>query len=228
MRVLFDEIITTGFVYFGVIMNKDELIKLGLSSEQAVAVLELLKPSLGAMSKLDAVNDELEKARETIAERNNQIDGLKSAQGDANTLRKQIALLQEQNAAAENKYKAELLASRKSYAVRQALLEAEQKPQNVKIVMEQLDLDKVFIDDNGNLTGFQEQQARLVKEAPYLFKSEQAQPQVKNGFSVHGASEQQSQTISNENNKKHVAGAEFGRKLAAVTLQSQGITLNQK
>ena len=208
-------------------MNKDELIKLGLSNEQASSVLELFKPAFGAMSKLETVNAELEKARETIAERNNQIEGLKSAQGDANALRKQIALLQEQNAAAESKYKSELLASRKSYAVRQALLEAEQKPQNVKIVMEQLDLDKVFIDDNGNLTGLQEQQARLVKEAPYLFKLESAQPQVKNGFSVHGASEQSVQNVSNENNKQPVASAEFGRKLAAVTLQSQGIKINE-
>lgn len=202
-------------------MNKDELIKLGLSPEQATSVMQLAKPYMDAQSRLDAANQELTQARATIAERDKQIDGLKTANSDSKALQKQIAELQAANAEAESKYKAELLASRKSYAVKQALLEAEQKPQNVKIVMDQIDMDKVFIDDNGNLTGFQEQQSRLFKDAPYLFKTESAQPQVKNGFNVHGAGAQP-QSTQNEQ-KPGIANADFGRKLAAITLQSQGL-----
>ena len=82
---------------------------------------------------------------------------------------------------------------------------------------------KVFIDDNGNLTGFQEQQARLLKDAPYLFKTENTQPQVKNGFTVHGAGAQP-QNIQNEQ-KPGIANADFGRKLATITLQSQGLSI---
>ena len=202
-------------------MNKDELIKLGLSPEQATSVLQLAKPAMDAQARLDSVNRELAQAKATIAERDKQIDGLKTANSDSKALQKQIAELQAANAEAESKYKAELLASRKSYAVKQALLEAEQKPQNVKIVMDQIDMDKVFIDDNGNLTGFQEQQTRLLKDAPYLFKTESAQPQVKNGFNVHGAGAQP-QSTQNEQ-KPGIANADFGRKLAAITLQSQGL-----
>lgn len=202
-------------------MNKDELIKLGLSPEQATSVLQLAKPAMDAQARLDSVNQELAQAKATIAERDKQIDGLKTANSDSKALQKQIAELQAANAEAESKYKAELLASRKSYAVKQALLEAEQKPQNVKIVMDQIDMDKVFIDDNGNLTGFQEQQTRLLKDAPYLFKTECAQPQVKNGFNVHGAGAQP-QSPQNEQ-KPGIANADFGRKLAAITLQSQGL-----
>ena len=202
-------------------MNKDELIKLGLSAEQAASVIQLAKPYIEAQSRLDAINQELTQAKNTIAERDKQIDGLKTANSDSKALQKQIAELQAKNVEAEIKYKAELQASRKSYAVKQALLEAEQKPQNVKIVMDQFDMDKVFIDDNGNLTGFQEQQARLLKDAPYLFKTESAQPQVKNGFNIHGAGAQP-QTNDNEQ-KPAIANADFGRKLAAITLQSQGL-----
>ena len=202
-------------------MNKDELIKLGLSPEQAASVLQIAKPYLDAQSRLDAVSQELAQARTTIAERDKQIDSLKSIDGESRSLKKQIEQLQAQNIEAENKYKAELLASRKSYAVKQALMEAEQKPQNMKIVMDQIDMDKVFIDDNGNLTGFQEQQSRLLKDAPYLFKTEIAQPQVKNGFTVHGAGAQL-QSIQNEQ-KPAIANADFGRRLAAITLQSQGL-----
>ncbi len=202
-------------------MNKEELIKIGLSPEQAAAVIQLAKPLADAQARLDAVNQELVQAKATISERDKQIDGLKTANSDSKALQKQIAELQAANAEAENKYKAELLASRKSYAVKQALLEAEQKPQNVKIVMDQIDMDKVFIDDNGNLTGFQEQQSRLLKDAPYLFKTESAQPQVKNGFTVHGAGAQP-QLPQNEQ-KPGIANADFGRKLAAITLQSQGL-----
>lgn len=202
-------------------MNKDELVKLGLSPEQAASVMQLAKPYIDAQSRLDAVNQELAQVRNTIAERDKQIDGLKTANSDSKALQKQIAELQAANVEAENKYKAELLASRKSYAVKQALLEAEQKPQNVKIVMDQIDMDKVFIDDNGNLTGFQEQQSRLLKDAPYLFKTESTQPQVKNGFNVHGAGAQP-QTNTNEQ-KPGIANADFGRKLAAITLRSQGL-----
>lgn len=202
-------------------MNKEELIKIGLSPEQAAAVIQLAKPLADAQARLDAVNQELVQAKATISERDKQIDGLKTANSDSKALQKQIAELQAANTEAENKYKAELLASRKSYAVKQALLEAEQKPQNVKIVMDQIDMDKVFIDDNGNLTGFQEQQSRLLKDAPYLFKTESSQPQVKNGFNVHGAGAQP-QPNTNEQ-KPGIANAEFGRKLAAITLQSQGL-----
>lgn len=202
-------------------MNKEELIKIGLSPEQAAAVIQLAKPLADAQARLDAVNQELVQAKATISERDKQIDGLKTANSDSKALQKQIAELQAANTEAENKYKAELLASRKSYAVKQALLEAEQKPQNVKIVMDQIDMDKVFIDDNGNLTGFQEQQSRLLKDAPYLFKTESAQPQVKNGFTVHGAGAQPQLPQSEQ--KPAIANADFGRKLAAITLQSQGL-----
>lgn len=201
-------------------MNKDELIKIGLSPEQAAAVIQLAKPMADAQARLDAANQALTQARATIIERDKQIDGLKSLDGESRTLKKQIEQLQAENKEAENKYKAELLASRKSYAVKQALLEAEQKPQNVKIVMDQIDLDKVFIDDNGNLTGLQEQQARLFKDAPYLFKTESAQPQVKNGFQIHGTTEQPQ---PQNDTKPSIASADYGRKLAAVTLQSQGL-----
>ena len=109
-------------------MNKDELIKLGLSPEQAASVMQLAKPYMDAQSRLDAANQELTQARATNAERDKQIDGLKTANSDSKALQKQIAELQAANAEAESKYKAELLASRKSYAVKQALLEAEQKP----------------------------------------------------------------------------------------------------
>ena len=202
-------------------MNKDELIKLGLSEEQAASVLQLAKPMMDAQARLESINQELSQAKSTIAERDKQIDGLKTANSESKALQKQIEQLQAENREAENKYKAELLASRKSYAVKQALLEAEQKPQNVKIVMDQIDLDKVFIDDSGNLTGLQEQQMRLLKDAPSLFKTESAQPQVKNGFTVHGAGAQP-QPQQNEQ-KPAIANADFGRKLAAITLQSQGL-----
>lgn len=202
-------------------MNKDDLIKIGLSPEQAASVLQIAKPYIEAQARLDTVSQELTQARATITERDKQIDGLKTANSESKALQKQIEQLQAANAEAENKYKTELLASRKSYAVKQALLEAEQKPQNVKIVMDQIDMNKVFIDDSGNLTGLQEQQMRLLKDAPYLFKTESAQPQVKNGFTVHGAGAQP-QPQQNEQ-KPAIANADFGRKLAAITLQSQGL-----
>lgn len=207
-------------------MTKDELTAIGLTDEQVTAVLNLYKPAADAVSKLDAANEELKRAQATIVERNQQLDGLKTANAESKTLKQQIEQLQAQNKDAEDRYKAELLASKKSFAVRQALLEAEQKPQNVKIVMDQLDLDKVSLDEAGNLTGLYEQQARLLKEAPYLFKTEQSQPKAQNGFAVHGAGAQPEQPAQ-PNAKPGVATAEFGRKLAAVTLQSQGLKLQE-
>jgi len=207
-------------------MNKNELIELGLSPEQAASILELYKPASDALSKLEAANAELERARATIEERNRQLEGLKAANTESRSLKLQIEQLQAQNKEAEDRYKAELLASKKSFAVRQALLEAEQKPQNVKIVMDQLDLDKVSLDNAGNLTGLYEQQVRLLKEAPYLFKPEQAQPKAQNGFAIHGAGAQPEPPVQ-PNAKPGVANAEFGRKLAAVTLQSQGLKLQE-
>lgn len=206
-------------------MNFEELTNMGLTQEQAKAVLDAIKPQIDALSKLEAVSSELERAKATIVERDKQLDLLKDASAESKSLQRQIVHLQAQNVETEERYKKELSASRKAYAVRQALMESEQKPHNVKIVMDQLDLEKIFVDESGSITGLQEQHSKLLQEAPYLFKLENAQTgtRVQNGFSIHGAGATQTQQAASQSKPK-VASADFGRQLAAVALKSQGIT----
>ncbi len=204
-------------------MEKSELLAIGLNEDQASAVIRLFKPYAKDRTSIEQLKEELERAKSAISERDSQIDALKSASGDADSLRAKIEDLQKQNAENEQKYKDQLNASRKAFAVKQAISESKFKPQNAEIIMSQMDLDKIFLDNDGSLTGFNEQHQRLIETAPYLFKHEDVSPSMKNGFFVHGTSEFKPQE---DEHKPFVANAEFGKRLAEMELKQQGLLKN--
>lgn len=152
-------------------MNKEQLIALGLTEEQAKAVVE----GYGIMipkSRLDDKIAELKTAQDLVAERDKQIEKLgKDAKGNEE-LQKQIADLTEANKKAAEEHAAAIHKQAYNHALTTALGGA--KAKNVKALTALLDLDKVKLEGE-SLTGLDEQLKDLKESDAYLFEQEEKQ-----------------------------------------------------
>ena len=150
-------------------MNKEQLIALGLSEEQAAKVIE----GYGVMipkARLDDKITELKTANDTIAERDKQIKDLGKSAGDNEELKKQITDLTEANKKAADEHAAALQKVHYDNALEKALTGA--KARNRKALTALLDLDKVKLEGE-SLTGLDEQLKTLKESDAYLFEEEQ-------------------------------------------------------
>lgn len=154
-------------------MNKEELLKLGLTEEQAEKVMsaniEQLKGFI-PKSRFDEVNNAKKQAEKDLTERDKQLEVLKNSSGDVETLRKTIETLQNDNKAATEKYNEELAKIKLAGAVDTALLGA--NAVNIKAVKALLDMDKIKLDGEV-LLGINEQLEALKtsEDSKMLFKT---------------------------------------------------------
>lgn len=145
------------------------------------------------VSKADfnAANTERKQLTEAIKERDKQLADLKSAEGDAEALKKQIATLQADNKKAAEQYAADLKNVRINAAVDAALTTARAK--NVKAVRALLDLTDANIDDKGVVAGLNEKIKALATGADTSFLFDEspgikgAQPAQSGGHNQGGA-----------------------------------------
>ncbi len=135
-------------------MNKEELLALGLTEEQAEKVLA-----------------ETERLQKTLKERDKQLEGLKKASGDNAELQSQIAALRQQNAEQQKAHKAELAQLKLDNAIDNAITAAGAK--KLKAGRALLDMEKLQLGDDGKLTGWPEQLEALQKSDGYLFAAQQ-------------------------------------------------------
>lgn len=131
-------------------MNKDELLALGLSEEQAEKVLA-----------------EMNALQNTVKERDKQLADLQKAAVGNEELQNQIAALQQQNAEQTRAHKAEMQQLKLDNAIDGALAAAGAR--NGKAVRALLDLSGVKLGEDGKLAGFDEQLAALRQSDGYLF-----------------------------------------------------------
>jgi len=142
-------------------MNKEELLKLGLTEEQAEKVLSANTEQLKGFipkSRFDEVNNAKKQAEKDLTERDKQLETLKNSSGDVETLRKTIETLQNDNKAATEKYNEELAKIKLAGAIDTALLGA--NAVNIKAVKALLDMDKIKLDGEV-LLGINEQLERI-------------------------------------------------------------------
>ncbi len=149
-------------------MNKEGLLSLGLTEEQAEKVLA----EMGSLQK-------------SLKERDKQFSELQKAAEGNEELQKQIADLQKQNAEQEKAHQAELAQVKLNNAIDNALAAAGAK--NNKAVRALLDLSGVKLEEDGKLAGFAEQLEALQKSDGYLF-AETQQPTFR-GFQPGAASD---------------------------------------
>ena len=154
-------------------MKKEDLIKSGLTEEQAEKVLEVNAEQLKGFipkARFDEVNNAKKQAEKDLSDRDKQLETLKNSTGDVETLKQTIETLQNENKAAMDKYNAELAEIKLAGAVDTALLGADAL--NVKAVKALLDMSKIKM-DGGVLLGINEQIESLKKaeDSKMLFKA---------------------------------------------------------
>ena len=137
-------------------MTKEELIKLGLTEEQAEKILGSYVPK----TQLDEKNAEIEALKVSIAE-------LKNSIGEGETLTQQMAQLKTQNAEQQKAHENEMNQLRLDNAINNALLEAGAK--NAKAVRAMLNDKAISIGDDGKISGLAEQITALQKSDAYMF-----------------------------------------------------------
>lgn len=147
-------------------MNKEQLIALGLSEEQADKVIE----GYGQMvpkTRLDTKIQEVTDLKGQLADRDTQLEELKKV--DAEGLQTKITELQTTNEQLKTDYEQKLQQRDFDYELESALRNA--KAKNPKAVKALLDVDKIQL-VNGQFVGLEEQLMPLKTSDDYLFAVE--------------------------------------------------------
>ena len=177
-------------------MKRKELEDLGLSKEQADAVMKINGADIENAKSVSAaeitnLQTEIEGLNGQVKERDKQLETLKKSAGDNAELQKQIEQLQTDNATAKANHESEMNQLKVEYAVEKALTGA--KAKNIKAVKALLDLTDAKLDKDGNVKGLSEQIEKLTtgEDTKFLFDApQQKQQQTFKGFQP-GASAQQ-------------------------------------
>lgn len=163
-------------------MKKEEFTALGISEELAAkAEKASLKELEGYISKeqFDTVSAENKNLKQSVSDRDKQLDTLKKASGDNEDLKKQIETMKQQNREQEEAHKAEIAQIRLDNAIDAALTAAGAK--NIKAVKALLDVSKVKLGDDGKPTELEDQLKAVQKSDAYLFEDKQSSRKFK-GF----------------------------------------------
>lgn len=147
-------------------MNKEDLIAMGLTEEQAKKVMDSLDGNFVTKARFNEINEENKT--------------LKKSSGDNAALQQQISDLQKQNADQQKAHDEELAKLKLDNAVEIALSGA--KARNGKAVKAMLDMSKVKLGEDGKLSGFDEQIEALKKSDAYMFDVQQQTQQQFTGF----------------------------------------------
>jgi hypothetical protein len=161
-------------------MTKEQLKGLGLTDEQVEKVWGEFDGKYIPKHRFDEINSELKQVKDSVKERDGQLETLKKSTGDVEGMKKQIEELQTENKTKEETHASEIKALRVETALTNALTGA--KAKNAKAVKALLALDTVELDENGGIKGLDDQLKALKEKETYLFESEQpasAAPQFK-------------------------------------------------
>lgn len=161
-------------------MKKEDLIAMGLTEEQAKKVMDSLDGNFVTKTRFNEVNEENKTLKQSVADRDKQLEDLKKSSGDNAELKKQIETLQQQNAEQQKAHEAELKQLKLDNAIDTALTAAGAK--NVKAVKPFIDTTKIKLGEDGKLSGLDEQLKEVQKTEGYLFAEKQQKQQTFKGF----------------------------------------------
>lgn len=152
-------------------MTKEKLLEWGLTEEQATKVMEGLNGSFVTKARFNEVNTELTTAKNTIKERDTQLETLKKASGDTKALQDQITQLQADNAQQKKAHEAEIKALKIGNAVDMALTNAKAKNNTAVKALLAAFLEKAELADDGTVKGLDDEIGKLTKgeDTAFLF-----------------------------------------------------------
>lgn len=164
----------------------EKLKAMGYTDEEARKLEKVFKEELDGnyvtKDRFNQVNEDNKTLKSTVKERDTQLESLKKNAGDKEALEAQIEQLKKSNKEAQEKYEADLKASKIKSAVK---LKIGDQVHDTDMVSSLLDLSKIELDDNDNIkSGFDEQFNNLKKDKAFLFKQKDEN---KNNFKFEGA-----------------------------------------
>lgn len=202
-------------------MDKEKLKALGIDDSKADEVLKLFADD-DAKRQEDAKAAALEREqlKESVKNYEAQLASLKQGNGDAEALKAQIAQLEADNKAKAGEYQKSLEAQRVQAAVRLALLSREHRPHDAEIVAGLIDLDRIELDERGNIKrGFDKQLEALEEKRPFLFDQGTKTPTGAKPFAPNPASKPEE-----KKQEKKSIGKELAQRAVSARLRAKGIT----
>ena len=148
-------------------MNKEELIALGLTEEQADKVVGKYENMI-PKARFNEVNEAKKLLEQSISEKEKKLQELTATTIDGEELKKQLSKLQEEAQAKEEEMKANLQNLKIDSAIELALTKAGAK--NNKAVRSLLDMERIVFKDD-KLTGLEEQIKEVQEKDAYLFEN---------------------------------------------------------
>jgi len=154
-------------------MTKEQLIAMGLTDEQAGKVMESLNGNFVTKARFNEVNTELKQAKDTLKERDEQLETLKKSSGDVDALNKKINDLQAENKAKDEQHQAEIKQLKFDTSLNAALAAAKARnPETVKPLLKAF-LEKAELDGE-TIKGLDEEIQKLAaaEDTKFLFNVE--------------------------------------------------------
>lgn len=182
-------------------MKKEDLTKLGLTEDQIKEVQRLNGLDLEPFkAKEQELTGQLTQANSVIEERDKQLSELKNSTGDIETLKSKITQLEADNKTAAEKYQNDLKDLKLSNAIKLAI---NGKVHDEEIASGLFDKSKLILNDDGKVTGLDDQLKNLKETKAFLFKEEKAQEQPKDpmtGFKFGAQNSNPSPTVNEQLN----------------------------
>lgn len=168
-------------------MNKEDLIAMGLTEDQAKKVMDSLDGNYVTKTRFNEVNEENKTLKKSVSDRDKQLEDLKKSSGDNAELKKQIETLQQQNADQQKAHDAEVAQLKLDNAIDASLTAAGAK--NIKAVRAIIDTSKMKLGEDGTVEGLPDAIKAVQKSDSYMFNTVQQKQQVFKGFQP-GASDE--------------------------------------
>lgn len=148
-------------------MDKDELIQLGLTGEQATKIISKITNNYVAKTEIETYKTENEQLKIDIKTRDKQLEELKKI--DAKGLQKKIEELQIENQASKETYEAQIKQIKIDNAIEKALTTA--KAKNIKAVKALLDLENTELLEDGTIKNLDKQIKSLqsAEDSKFMF-----------------------------------------------------------
>jgi hypothetical protein len=161
-------------------MKKEDLIAMGLTEDQAKKVMDSLDENFVTKARFNEVNEENKTLKQSVADRDKQLEDLKKSSGDNAELKKQIETLQQQNADQKKAHDAEMAQLKLDNAIDAALTAAGAK--NIKAVRAMIDTSKMKLGEDGTVEGLSDAIKAVQKSDSYMFNTVQQKQQTFKGF----------------------------------------------
>lgn len=196
-------------------MKKEEFVAIGIEEKLAEKAAEASKKELSGFvpkDRFDEVNESKKQLETSLKDYETQMETLKAATGDSESLKKQISELQEQNKKKDEEHKQQMNDLRMTNAIKLAISES---AQDSDLVAGLIDKEKLILGDDGKITGLDEQIKSLKESKSFLFKEPPKEEQEKMKPGIRVGVVRDSQASAKENTSVSMKDA------IAARLQSQ-------